>query len=437
MAPDLNSLGTAASSSATTSGHQQAQNNHHLATSQQPTTSSSRNSTSRSASNRSSPNHSRRTSQLSPMNPPPLPLGHHSNVSSAAHPHQQTQQTYAPFPPLSPNMSSASGAALNGRARTGSGAGPEMDTGVPMRHPRPLTAAELHHELELEQEAVVNRLTRELSALRAHSASVASTTSVSSMSTSASLQGSHAHLLPPASAGTPFPLFEATGDPLSTGAAHHAGALTGPTHPSGTASRRSRDRSSSSVSRSGASAAPPTLSHNVGGGAGPVAGAGLVGVHTGQQHHRYSISSPGGSSTSNSNNATSAPTSAATTGSTPGLDSSSASSSTYAGGVALARSPSLGVSGGGSFGGGHLSRFEETALHRQELEEAKRENELLRKRIRELETELRGRRRASTAASANGTAAAAASGENGGSADQETASRQSRPEAATVASADA
>ncbi|KAK8184512.1 hypothetical protein BC567DRAFT_51221 [Phyllosticta citribraziliensis] len=256
------------------------------------------------------------------------------------------------------------------------------------------------------------------------------------MSTSASLQGSHAHLLPPASAGTPFPLFEATGDPLSTGAAHHAGALTGPTHPSGTASRRSRDRSSSSVSRSGASAAPPTLSHNVGGGAGPVAGAGLVGVHTGgQQHHRYSISSPGGSSTSNSNNATGAPTSAATTGSTPGLDSSSASSSTYAGGVALARSPSLGVSGGGSVGGGHLSRFEETALHRQELEEAKRENELLRKRIRELETELRGRRRASTAASANGAAAAA--GENGASAAQEAASRQSGPEAATVVAADA
>ena len=46
-----------------------------------------------------------------------------------------------------------------------------------MRHPRPLTAAELHLELEKEQEAVVNRLTRELSALRAHSASVASTAS--------------------------------------------------------------------------------------------------------------------------------------------------------------------------------------------------------------------------------------------------------------------
>lgn len=59
-----------------------------------------------------------------------------------------------------------------------SGTVPSFDAaGVPMRHPRPLTAAELHLELEKEQEAVVNRLTRELSALRAHSASVASTTS--------------------------------------------------------------------------------------------------------------------------------------------------------------------------------------------------------------------------------------------------------------------
>jgi len=36
-----------------------------------------------------------------------------------------------------------------------------------------MTPAEMHLELEKEQEAVVNRLTRELSALRAHSASVA------------------------------------------------------------------------------------------------------------------------------------------------------------------------------------------------------------------------------------------------------------------------
>ncbi|KAG9875717.1 hypothetical protein KCU94_g22709, partial [Aureobasidium melanogenum] len=55
------------------------------------------------------------------------------------------------------------------------------DANMPMRHPRPLTATELHLELEKEQEAVVNRLTRELSALRAqHSASVASNASQTS-----------------------------------------------------------------------------------------------------------------------------------------------------------------------------------------------------------------------------------------------------------------
>lgn len=147
MAPDLNSITTAGAASAT-SGHQQAQNTH-LATSQQQPT--SRSSTSRNTSNRSSPNHSRRTSQLSSMNPPPLPLGH-SNSTAQQH---QNQQTYAPFPPLSPHMSAA-GPAPNGRARAGSSAGAEMEAGVPMRHPRPLTAAELHHELELEQEAVVS-----------------------------------------------------------------------------------------------------------------------------------------------------------------------------------------------------------------------------------------------------------------------------------------
>lgn len=37
-------------------------------------------------------------------------------------------------------------------------------------------------------------------------------------------------------------------------------------------------------------------------------------------------------------------------------------------------------------------RFEETSAHRAELEEAKRENEVLRQRVRELEGLIRGRR---------------------------------------------
>jgi hypothetical protein len=109
------------------------------------------------------------------------------------------------FPPLSPTMS---------------GPMSNVDTGLPMRHPRPMTPAEMHLELEKEQEAAVNRLTRELSALRAHSASVASTASI-------------------ASSG-------ASGVHLDVTDAAHTGSQTGSTHP--TSARR--HRSSSSVSRS-------------------------------------------------------------------------------------------------------------------------------------------------------------------------------------------
>jgi hypothetical protein len=40
-------------------------------------------------------------------------------------------------------------------------------------------------------------------------------------------------------------------------------------------------------------------------------------------------------------------------------------------------------------------RYEEVLLHRQELEEAKRENDRLRRRVRELEAMVRGRRASS------------------------------------------
>ncbi|KAF1932990.1 uncharacterized protein M421DRAFT_24128, partial [Didymella exigua CBS 183.55] len=210
---------------------------------------------------------SRRTSQIYPMSPPPLPLASPGGtLPHASHTHA--------FPPLSPNL-------------------PSADAGnIPMRHPRPMTAAEMHLELEKEQEAVVNRLTRELSALRAHSASVASTTS--SIASNA--------------------LLDVT-DPAGS-AAHSGAPLQGATHP--TSSRR--HRSSSSVSRSG----------------------GLP-IHSLPQSHRHSVSSQQGS-------------------------------------VEMRRSSSI-VS---------TPRYEEVALHRAELEEVKRENEVLKQRIRELERAIRG-----------------------------------------------
>jgi hypothetical protein len=72
---------------------------------------------------------SRRASQIYPMNPPPLPLASPGGTIPTG-----TQQGHIPFPPLSPSMSEA---------------------GVPIRHPRPMTPAEMHSELEKEQEAIV------------------------------------------------------------------------------------------------------------------------------------------------------------------------------------------------------------------------------------------------------------------------------------------
>jgi hypothetical protein len=153
-----------------------------------------------------------------------------------------------------------------------------------MRHPRPMTPAEMHLELEKEQEAVVNRLTRELSALRAHSASVASTESITSSATSNVLDAADPH----------------------------------PTAIHPTSSRR--HRSSSSVSRSGM---PP-----------------------GAYPHRYSISSQ-----------------AASTDLAHRDHRSSSVVST--------------------------PRYEEIAMQRAELEDVKRENEMLKNRIRDLERMIR------------------------------------------------
>ncbi|KAI8937020.1 hypothetical protein NX059_006243 [Plenodomus lindquistii] len=202
---------------------------------------------------------SRRASQIHPMSPPPLPLASPGGTLSPST-HSTSQHTHA-FPPLSPSTS--------GHISPDS-------AGVPMRHPRPMTPAEMHLELEKEQEAVVNRLTRELSALRAHSASVASTASSAAESS-----------------------------------VTHAESLTGPMHP--TSSRR--HRSSSSVSRSG----PPS-----------------------SYPHRYSVSSQTAAGEARSSSVVSTP------------------------------------------------RYEEVALHKAELEEAKKENEALKQRIRDLERLIRG-----------------------------------------------
>lgn len=242
---------------------------------------------------------SRRASQVHHMSPPPLPLASPGGTLPASH----ASHMHA-FPPLSPGLSSGADAAH-----------------APMRHPRPLTAAELHLELEKEQEAVVNRLTRELSNLRAHSASVAST--VSSVASGAGgvgdaeLAGS-AGVYPPTSSST------------STAAAAAAAAA-----------RRER-RSSSSVSRYSFGIPVPVPPTNT-----------SASASSGQNRsQRHSVSSQQGQSQNSGHH-----------------------------GAEMRRSSSI-VS---------TPRYEEVAQQQAALEEVKRENEVLKERIRELERAIRGR----------------------------------------------
>ncbi len=119
-----------------------------------PATSSSPRLTSRTA--------SRRTSQQLQMAPPALPSStsqsqsqlptsppHASTVSSMnILPSNQSAVNQTVSPPLaSPNMT-ATGTSIGDNTGVGTGPGP-------LRHPRPLTAADLHLQLEKEQEAVV------------------------------------------------------------------------------------------------------------------------------------------------------------------------------------------------------------------------------------------------------------------------------------------
>ncbi|OSS53674.1 hypothetical protein B5807_00705 [Epicoccum nigrum] len=235
---------------------------------------------------------SRRASQVHHMSPP-LPLASPGRTLPASH----ASHTHA-FPPLSPGLSSGADSAH-----------------APMRHPRPLTAAELHLELEKEQEAVVNRLTRELTQLRAHSASVAST--VSSVTSGGAGAGGDADVAP-GNAGV-YP-------PTSSSTAAAAAAA-----------RRER-RSSSSVSRYSFGVPVPTATTSA--------------SHGQNRSQRHSISSQQGQVQGNSHH-----------------------------GVEMRRSSSI------------LStpRYEEVAQQQAVLEEVKKENEVLKERIRELERAIRGR----------------------------------------------
>ncbi|OBT62338.1 hypothetical protein VE03_08454 [Pseudogymnoascus sp. 23342-1-I1] len=258
---------------------------------------------------------------------------------------------------------------------TGVGTGPG-----PLRHPRPLTAADIHLQLEKEQEAVVNRLTRELSLLRAaQNASVVSNTSSTS---------------------------ERAGLPDASD--HHSNhLLSGPSHPLPSTRRHHRSSSAASARSIAAASAASTTAG--------VAGS-LASVYAPSTSERTRGTLPRHDSTTQSlslsrqNSITSSRRSGASSPAPPLTSGSSYQHPEFATHTYPLR-PSFSsqhreLSGGyvpqvvpGTEGQPITSvqttgRYEEAAYHRNELEAVKRENDALKQKIRDLERLVREGRRA-------------------------------------------
>ncbi|KIW27265.1 uncharacterized protein PV07_07019 [Cladophialophora immunda] len=232
---------------------------------------------------------------------------------------------------------------------TGVGLGPG-----PIRHPRPLTAAELHLELEKEQESIVNRLTRELSALRAQTASVASTTSSTSE-----------HLF--------------SSDPYNT-------TTTGTTIiPTNTRRHRSSSNLSTRSARSIRESLTNAANTSVSGVAAPRDQSVQASARPSMEMSRPDMSRQNSTSASGfrSSSITSSPH--LTQGGYAYPHRSSVSSTMDASSVAphaaMTRSPSSNAAIA-------QARYEEAASQRAELEAVKRENETLRARVKDLEKSL-------------------------------------------------
>ncbi|KAJ5635082.1 uncharacterized protein N7484_008395 [Penicillium longicatenatum] len=199
----------------------------------------------------------------------------------------------------------------------------------PLRHPKPLTPSDLHLVLEKEQEAMVNRLTRELSLLRQQTASVASTTS-STSTLNESTEGVHGS---PSLTGSTNSLSSRRQRSSSSLGSHAPSVHGSQASVTGIAPSRTADPHRSTRSRE------PSLSHRR-------PSVGSLSSYT-QHPHPDHIAHYGSPSIYPHRNSVSQ--------THLGLSSSS------------------------------LARCEEVATHRSELETARRENEQLRRRVRELE----------------------------------------------------
>lgn len=260
-----------------------------------------------------------------------------------------------------------------GQDNTGVGAGPG-----PLRHPHPLTAAELHSQLEQEQELLVNRLSRDLNMLRmAQNSSVVSNTSSASASTSAYDQ------LHPSSFTDPHMYLPGGGFAIPTSRRHHR------------TSSNASARSLSQAATQGSTATPISIPPSHSGSAASVLEA--------------ARNPRGPAAMSRQNSTTSHRSSSRNRSPQPYLGGSGLLSSSHSapnrfpqdhtsGHFARSRTSSnasVAATPGSELSPGLMPatlRYEETVHYRSELESAKRENETLKKRVKELEKMLRERR---------------------------------------------
>ncbi|KAI0477428.1 hypothetical protein GGR56DRAFT_408451 [Xylariaceae sp. FL0804] len=317
------------------------------------------------ASRRTSTNQNGQPSQTSsaaaaPISPPP------NMLPSSQQALQQASAGSLPSPSLPTSAMAAP--VVPRQDNTGVGAGPG-----PLRHPRPLTAAELHSQLEHEQELLVNRLTRDLTMLRAaQNSSVVSNAS----STSASTPADPTH----PSSFTDTHLMSGPGYPVPTSRRHH--------RTSSSASARSLSQAASQGSTPAPIAIPQTHSGNAASileaARNPRAASGMSRQNSTTSHRSRSRNqSPPGYHTFGSSSY----------GPVYGLPNDYSSSHSMRG--RASSNQSVAATPGSELSPGLMPatlRYEETAHYRHELESAKNENETLKKRVKELEKMLRDRR---------------------------------------------
>lgn len=263
----------------------------------------------------------------------------------------------------------------------------------PLRHPRPLTVADLHLELEKEQEAVVrtisqrlaktlskgisaltvanqvNRLTRELSLLRQQTASVASTASSASNSYNDPVE-LHQH---PSGSSHQTPSRHPSSSSLNSrgipGGTAHLNTPPGTIAGSVNSIAPSRDSGTASSSR-----LPLDILR---GGTGREASAATL--------HQSETASPSLSSSSVQQYREIMQTPHHSRSQSHSYPNSHRASFAF---LPLTTPPPLSPTNSISSATA-ISRYEETAYHRAELDAVKRENDTLRQRVRELEASLR------------------------------------------------